>query len=105
MPMAVRPRPIRAPAVMMAPHNARMTNPPELEAERILEEAQEAAADQQDPGQDDQHAAAAAARPGAVGTARAPVAVPPKEPPAPHWPAETHGLLLPHSRLQGSRTT
>src|SRR4051812_47859786 len=77
MPWAVKPRPISAAAVMMAPLSARMLGPPRaghghgparlaplgLEVER----PGAAGKDQQDARQDHQDAAAAAARPGAVG--------------------------------------
>src|SRR5579884_2240109 len=82
MPMAVRPRPIRAPAVMMAPHSARMSDScrvsaegelvprplpgPRLVVEHAPEKLHAAGADQNHPGDDDEQAAAAARRPGAV---------------------------------------
>src|SRR5688572_16389301 len=74
MPCAVRPSPISAAAVMIAPQSDRMTRPSRLSgpAGRWLdpEETEGTAAHQQDAGQDDQQAAAAAARPRPVRPAR-----------------------------------
>src|SRR4051812_14452577 len=66
IPMAVRPRPIMAPAVMIAPQSARMVSSPvggwwsEAEA---FEEPHPAGADQDDPGEDHEQPAAPAPGP------------------------------------------
>src|ERR1051326_6982759 len=65
-PTQARPRPINAPALMMAPHRARMAV-----SFSVVEHPQSAGADQNHPRQDHQQTAAAAARPGAVRSARA----------------------------------
>src|SRR5947209_33110 len=61
-PRLVRPRPIRAPAVIIAPMSARMVGPPGLVADR----SETAGEHQDNAGDDHQEAAAAAAAPRAV---------------------------------------
>src|SRR5213592_757629 len=71
--MAVRPNPIRAPAVIMAPQRARMgwlLWKKNGVAVLLPEHAQAAAAYQENTGQDDEQTTASARGPGAVGPAR-----------------------------------
>src|SRR5260370_25125437 len=71
--MAVRPNPIRAPAVIMAPQRARMDGSFGRKngvAVLLPEHAQAAAAYQENTGQDDEKTTASARGPGAVGPAR-----------------------------------
>src|SRR5262245_28875963 len=102
MPSAVSPRPMTAPAVMIAPQSARMDRPPSVDQpgrsqapQHPLEDGQYAAADDDHPAEDDQEAAAAAARPSAVLPPGAVVAHPAEKAAlAQHRPAVTpaHGL-------------
>src|SRR3954466_16342333 len=90
MPSAVRPSPISAAAVMIAPHSARMTTRPLASgpAGRLDPEIIEGtAAHQQDAGQEDQQAAAAAARPRPVRPARPHAAAAAARPSASEEPA------------------
>src|SRR5438067_13098414 len=95
MPRAVRPRPITAPAVIMAPQIARMTFPPMgfvgdsalplprkaplYQRPLEIEQPQKAAANEQHARRDDEEAAATAAWPDAVGPRRPKVGACPAE--------------------------
>src|SRR5437870_12507790 len=71
--MVVRPSPIRAPAVIMAPQRARMDGSFGRKngvAVLLPEHAQAPAAYQENTGQDDEQTTASARGPGAVGPAR-----------------------------------
>src|SRR6478672_8976813 len=81
IPRAVRPSPITAPAVMIAPHSARIPDPPGSASE--AEHPHAAGQNQQYPGGDHDAAAAPASGPGAVLPARTQAAEPTEESAAP----------------------
>src|SRR5688500_9740987 len=110
MPMPKRPMPIRAPAVITAPHSARIrtssgtilgveriafedgTRPWTISGPLEVDHAQAAAHDQQDAGQNEEHTAAAATGPGSV---RPAWLIPPTAPsPPPTKGARSHAHLM-----------
>src|SRR5687767_2454430 len=64
IPRAVSPSPIAAPAAMIAPHSARMLSPPEVgESRSLADHPEPAGTHEDDPGEDDEQAAAPAPGP------------------------------------------
>src|SRR5689334_3303266 len=89
MPTAVRPRPIRAPAVMIAPHNARICHPSRqgrgrsrpatLDPCLLPQHPHAATQDEQYAGQDDQDTATAATHPRSARPLRVEIIAPAQE--------------------------
>jgi hypothetical protein len=83
----VSPRPIKAPAVMIAPHSARIAISPQLRRTwlcLLAQHPQAAAHHQEDAGKDDETATTAAARPGTICPLRVEIVARAKQSPRPY---------------------